>query len=80
LDILAKKVACYVPFLTQWKAGELCCSEYILEFSWLDEWNNNKKKMAKNMHKYQAVYTAYKVYESKGFIKFDLGRTKGLPI
>ena len=28
------------------------------------------------MHKFQMVYTAYKVYEAKRFIKFDLGRTK----
>ena len=33
-------------------------------------------RLARKMHKFQMVYTAYKVYETKRFIKFDLGRTK----
>jgi hypothetical protein len=35
-------------------------------------------KMARKMHKFQAVYTGYRVYDPKGFIKFNLRRTEEL--
>jgi hypothetical protein len=37
-------------------------------------------KMARKMHKFQVVYTGYRVYEPKGFIKFNLARTKEVQI
>ena len=37
-------------------------------------------QLARKMHKFQIVYTGYRVYEPKGFIKFDLARTKELQI
>ena len=35
-------------------------------------------KMARKMHRFQVVYTGYRVYKPKGFIKFNLGRTREL--
>ena len=37
-------------------------------------------KMARKMHKFQVVYTGYRVYEPKGFIEFNLRRTREVQI
>ncbi len=46
----------------------MCYSEYIFKFRQLDEWEKIIK-MARNMHKYQVFYMAYKVYKTRIFIQ-----------
>ena len=37
-------------------------------------------RLARKMHKFQVVYTGYRIYGAKGFTKFNLGRTREVQI